>query len=178
VDKGLIPTGELKNVAGTPMDFTTRPRLGKRINESDEQLVFGKGYDHNWVLTRAGGSELSIAAEAYDPKSGRRVEVLTTEPGVQFYSGNFLDGAKGKGNKPYPQRAPSAGDAALSGFAESSELPQHLAEATCGFSLADRVSLFGEIAAEQVMCQMTKVLVRRLDVEVRVWGTRIRDLCL
>jgi len=105
VDKGLIPTGELKNVAGTPMDFNNATAIGKRINESDEQLVFGKGYDHNWVLTWAGGSELSIAAEAYDPKSGRRVEVLTTEPGVQFYSGNFLDGAKGKGNKPYPQRA-------------------------------------------------------------------------
>jgi aldose 1-epimerase len=105
VDKGLIPTGELKNVAGTPMDFNNATAIGKRINESDEQLVFGKGYDHNWVLTRAGGSELSLAAEAYDPKSGRKLEVLTTEPGVQFYSGNFLDGAKGKGNKPYPQRA-------------------------------------------------------------------------
>jgi aldose 1-epimerase len=104
VDKGLIPTGELKNVAGTPMDFNTATAIGKRINESDEQLVFGKGYDHNWVLTRPGNG-LSIAAEAYDPKSGRRLEVLTTEPGVQFYSGNFLDGAKGKGNKPYPQRA-------------------------------------------------------------------------
>ncbi len=106
VDKGLIPTGELKNVGGTPMDFNSATAIGKRINESDEQLVFGKGYDHNWVLTRAGGgSGLSVAAEAYDPKSGRKLEVLTTEPGVQFYSGNFLDGAKGKGNKPYPQRA-------------------------------------------------------------------------
>ena len=106
VDKALIPTGELKNVAGTPMDFNRATAIGKRINESDEQLVFGKGYDHNWVLTRVGGgSGWSIAAEAYDPKSGRTLEVLTTEPGVQFYSGNFLDGAKGKGNKPYPQRA-------------------------------------------------------------------------
>ena len=104
VDKGLIPTGELKEVAGTPFDFNRAAAIGKRINESDEQLVFGKGYDHNWVLTSA-GSGLSIAAEAHDPKSGRKLEVLTTEPGVQFYSGNFLDGAKGKGNKPYPQRA-------------------------------------------------------------------------
>lgn len=104
VDKGLIPTGQLRNVAGTPFDFNSATAIGKRINESDEQLVLGKGYDHNWVLTRAGGG-LSIAAEAYDPKSGRKLEVLTTEPGVQFYSGNFLDGAKGKGNKPYPQRA-------------------------------------------------------------------------
>src|SRR5713101_8937160 len=84
VDKGLIPTGELKNVAGTPMDFNSATAIGKRINESDEQLVFGKGYDHNWVLARAGGGNgLSIAAEAYDPKSGRKLEVLTTEPGVQ-----------------------------------------------------------------------------------------------
>jgi len=97
VDKTLIPTGELKNVGGTPMDFNGATAIGKRINENDEQLVFGKGYDHNWVLTRAGGG-LSMAAEAYDPKSGRKLEVLTTEPGVQFYSGNFLDGAKGKGN--------------------------------------------------------------------------------
>jgi aldose 1-epimerase len=104
VDKTLIPTGELKNVGGTPMDFNSATAIGKRINENDEQLVFGKGYDHNWVLTRA-GSGLSMAAEAYDPKSGRKLEVLTTEPGVQFYTGNFLDGAKGKGNKPYPQRA-------------------------------------------------------------------------
>jgi aldose 1-epimerase len=104
VDKGLIPTGELRNVTGTPFDFNSATAIGKRINESDEQLVFGKGYDHNWVVTRA-GSGLSLAAEAYDPKSGRKLEVLTTEPGVQFYSGNFLDGAKGKGNKPYPQRA-------------------------------------------------------------------------
>src|SRR5467141_3529374 len=106
VEKGLIPTGELKNVAGTPMDFNSATAIGKRINESDEQLVFGKGYDHNWVLARAGGGNgLSIAAEAYDPKSGRRLEVLTTEPGVQFYSGNFLDGSKGKANKAYGQRA-------------------------------------------------------------------------
>src|SRR5467141_3115165 len=106
VDKTLIPTGELKNVGGTPMDFNSATAIGKRINENDEQLVFGKGYDHNWVLTRAGGGNgLSIAAEAYDPKSGRRLEVLTTEPGVQFYSGNFLDGSKGKANKAYGQRA-------------------------------------------------------------------------
>jgi aldose 1-epimerase len=107
VDKTLIPTGELRDVAGTPLDFTSATAIGKRINESDEQLVFGKGYDHNWVLGRSGsGNGLTIAAEAYDPKSGRKLEVLTTEPGVQFYSGNFLDGtAKGKGNKAYAQRA-------------------------------------------------------------------------
>jgi aldose 1-epimerase len=106
VDKSLIPTGELVAVAGTPMDFNTATAIGKRIDDNYEQLVFGKGYDHNWVLVRSGsGKDLSIAAEAYDPKSGRKLEVLTSEPGVQFYSGNFLDGAKGKGNKPYPHRA-------------------------------------------------------------------------
>src|SRR4029077_12910344 len=108
VDKTLIPTGELREVAGTPMDFTSATAIGKRINENYEQLVFGKGYDHNWVIASGGGKGLTLplAAEAYDPKSGRKLEVLTTEPGVQFYSGNFLDGsAKGKGNKAYGQRA-------------------------------------------------------------------------
>src|SRR6266849_3300227 len=107
VDKTLIPTGELRDVAGTPLDFTTATSIGKRISENYEQLVFGKGYDHNWVLARAEGEKgLTLATEAYDPKSGRKLEVLTTEPGVQFYSGNFLDGsAKGKGNKTYGQRA-------------------------------------------------------------------------
>jgi len=107
VDKTLIPTGELRDVAGTPLDFATATAIGKRINEDYEQLVFGKGYDHNWVLGRSsGGNGLSIAAEAYDAKSGRKLEVLTTEPGIQFYSGNFLDGsAKGKANKAYTQRA-------------------------------------------------------------------------
>jgi aldose 1-epimerase len=107
VDKTLIPTGELRDVAGTPLDFTSATAIGKRINENYEQLMFGKGYDHNWVLARAESEKgLALAAEAYDPKSGRKLEVLTTEPGVQFYSGNFLDGsAKGKGNKAYGQRA-------------------------------------------------------------------------
>jgi aldose 1-epimerase len=108
VDKTLIPTGELRDVAGTPMDFTSATAIGKRINENYEQLVFGKGYDHNWVIASGSGKglTLTLAAEAYDPKSGRKLEVLTTEPGVQFYSGNFLDGsAKGKGNKAYGQRA-------------------------------------------------------------------------
>jgi aldose 1-epimerase len=104
VDKTLIPTGELRGVAGTPLDFDTPTVIGKRINEDYEQLVVGKGYDHNWVLA-TGGRKLTIAAEAYDPKSGRTLEVATTEPGVQFYSGNFLDGSEGKGGKPYPVRS-------------------------------------------------------------------------
>ena len=105
VDKTLIPTGELRDVAGTPLDFNSATAIGKRINEDYEQLVFGKGYDHNWVLASGGGKGLSIAAEAYEPKSGRMLKVLTTEPGVQFYSGNFLDGSTGKGGKAYPRRS-------------------------------------------------------------------------
>ena len=105
VDKTLISTGELRDVAGTPLDFTRATAIGKRINESYEQLAFGKGYDHNWVLASDSRKGLALAAEVYDPKSGRTLEVLTSEPGVQFYSGNFLDGPKGKGNKPYGRRA-------------------------------------------------------------------------
>jgi aldose 1-epimerase len=107
VDNTLIPTGELRDVAGTPLDFTSATVIGKRIDENYEQLVFGKGYDHNWVVARSGsGNGLALAAEAYDPKSGRKLEVLTSEPGTQFYSGNFLDGTvKGKGNKVYARRA-------------------------------------------------------------------------
>ena len=105
VDKTLIPTGELQDVAGTPLDFTGATAIGTRINENYEQLIFGKGYDHNWVLASDRGHDLIVAAEAADPKSGRILEVLTTEPGVQFYSGNFLDGSPGKGNKAYGKRA-------------------------------------------------------------------------
>jgi aldose 1-epimerase len=105
VDKTLIPTGELREVAGTPLDFNRATVIGKRIDEDYEQLVFGKGYDHNWVLASGGGKGLTVAAEAHDPKSGRMLELLTTEPGVQFYSGNFLDGSTGKGGKAYPRRS-------------------------------------------------------------------------
>lgn len=103
VDSTLIPTGELKKVEGTPFDFRTPQGIGKRIDGQDEQLKFGKGYDHNWVLDSSG--KLAEAAEAYDPKSGRVLHVLTDQPGVQFYTGNFLDGSiKGKGGKAYPLR--------------------------------------------------------------------------
>jgi aldose 1-epimerase len=103
VDKGLIPTGELKPVAGTPFDFTKATAIGARIEQKDEQLVFGKGYDHNWVLN---GSGMKKAAEVYDPKTGRVMEVMTDQPGLQFYTGNFLDGTiHGKGGKVYGHRA-------------------------------------------------------------------------
>jgi aldose 1-epimerase len=103
VDKGLIPTGQIKPVKGTPFDFTIATAIGARIGQQDEQLVFGKGYDHNWVLNP--GSGMKKAAEVYEPKSGRVMEVLTMEPALQFYTGNFLDGTiKGKGGMPYPRR--------------------------------------------------------------------------
>lgn len=100
VDAGLIPTGELKPVESTPFDFRKPTAVGARISASDEQLHLGRGYDHNWVLD-SGGGKLSEAAEVYDPSSGRVLKVLTDQPGIQFYSGNFLDGSiKGKGGKP------------------------------------------------------------------------------
>ena len=100
VDAGLIPTGELKPVESTPFDFRKATAVGARINADDEQLHRGHGYDHNWVLDSKGG-KLAEAAELYDPGSGRLLKVLTDQPGVQFYSSNFLDGSiKGKGGKP------------------------------------------------------------------------------
>jgi aldose 1-epimerase len=91
VDKGLIPTGELRSVDGTPFDFRQPHAIGERINSGDEQLVIAKGYDHNWVLNRSGDA-LFPAAKVTEAKFGRVMEVLTTEPGLQFYTGNFLDG--------------------------------------------------------------------------------------
>jgi aldose 1-epimerase len=103
-DKGSIPTGVLQSVKGTPMDFTKPCAIGTHINDDFEQLKFGQGYDHNWVLNKK-GKELTLAARAYEPNSGRVLEIYTTEPGVQFYSGNFLDGSiTGKQGKVYKHR--------------------------------------------------------------------------
>lgn len=103
VDSGLIPTGELKPVAGTPFDFVKPHTVGERINADDEQIKLGHGYDHNFVVD-GGGKALTKAAEVYDSGSGRVLEVLTTEPGVQFYTSNFLDGLiKGKQGIAYPR---------------------------------------------------------------------------
>ncbi|MGD2218419.1 MAG: aldose epimerase family protein [Gemmatimonadales bacterium] len=105
VDAGLIPTGELRQVAGSPMDFRKSMPIGSRIEEADEQLRFAGGYDHNFVLDDHDGS-LRLAARVYEPSSGRVMEVYTTEPGIQFYSGNFLDGGNvGKGGSPYEHRS-------------------------------------------------------------------------
>lgn len=104
VDQGLIPTGELRSVKGTPMDFTQPLAIGARIERQDEQLIFGKGYDHNWVLN-SGRGKLALAARVYEPTTGRVMEVYTTEPGVQFYTGNFLDGSiRGKRGHVYQKR--------------------------------------------------------------------------
>lgn len=104
VDQGLIPTGEIKPVKGTPFDFTSAHAIGERIAQNDPQLQFGKGYDHNYVLRSRNGS-LAKAAEVYEPGSGRVMEVWTTEPGVQFYTGNNMaESLKGKDGKIYARR--------------------------------------------------------------------------
>ena len=104
VDKGLIPTGELRPVKGTPYDFTTPHVIGERVGSKDEQMVFGGGYDHNWVLNNQDG-DMALAARVTEPTTGRIMEIWTTEPGMQFYCGNFLDGHNiGKSGKPYNLR--------------------------------------------------------------------------
>ena len=104
VDKNLIPTGELAPVAGTPFDFLKPTAIGARINADNEQLKLGRGYDHNWVLD-GDGKKVTVAAEAYEPTTGRVLEVLTDQPGIQFYTGNFLDGTvTGTDGKVYKQR--------------------------------------------------------------------------
>ncbi len=101
VDKGLIPTGAIMKVEDTPFDFRTPHKIGERINDPDEQIRFGKGYDHNWVLNKKDHS-LTLAARVTDSIGGRVMEVWTTEPAIQFYTGNFLNGSEiGKGGKPY-----------------------------------------------------------------------------
>lgn len=105
VDKTLIPTGELRAVAGTPFDFRTPHRIGDRINVQDEQLMYGQGYDHNFVLNRT-GTGLQLAGSVTDPNSGRKMDVLTTQPGLQFYTGNQLDGTiHGKNGAVYGKRS-------------------------------------------------------------------------
>lgn len=104
VDKTLIPTGELKNVSETPFDFKTPTAIGSRIDKKDQQLEFGLGYDHCWVLNTQGDTS-KVAATLHDPATGRVMSVKTSEPGIQFYSGNFLDGTiTGKFNTVYKKR--------------------------------------------------------------------------
>jgi len=104
IDATSIPTGELRSVKGTPFDFTKMTAIGARIDQDDQQLKLGRGYDHNFVLNGDTMRALFLAAQAYDPHSGRVLEVLTTEPGIQLYTGNFLDGIHGKDGKVYNRR--------------------------------------------------------------------------
>lgn len=106
VDASIIPTGELRPVAGTPFDFSTPEAIGARIGAPDEQLRIAGGYDHNFVLDRQPGDGLALAARVTDPLSGRGLDVHTTEPGIQVYTGNFLDGSVvGKGGVPHRYRS-------------------------------------------------------------------------
>jgi len=106
VDASLIPTGELRRVQGTPFDFSTAETVGARIGADDEQLRLAGGYDHNFVIDRQGATDLALAARLTDPVSARGVDIHTTEPGIQFYTGNFLDGTvKGKGGVPHRYRS-------------------------------------------------------------------------
>ncbi|HKL20767.1 MAG TPA: hypothetical protein VJ904_03110, partial [Tichowtungia sp.] len=105
-DETAIPTGEETEVAGTPFDFRTPHAIGERIDDDNEQLHFAQGYDHTFCLNKTKEDEPSFCARAEDPESGRVLEVFTTEPGVQFYTGNFIDGTlKGKGGCMYGRRA-------------------------------------------------------------------------
>lgn len=104
VDANLIPTG-VRPVAGTPFDFTKPTPIGERINQDDEQLKFGRGYDHNWVINQKRKGRITLAATVTEPTTGRVLEMLTTEPATQFYTGNFLDGSiTGKNGWVYQHR--------------------------------------------------------------------------
>jgi aldose 1-epimerase len=106
VDTTLIPLGKQTNVAGTAFDFRKAHPIGDSVNSKDPQIVNGKGYDHNFPLVRTADKGLQLAASVYSPKTGIFMEVFTTEPGIQFYGGNFLDGSLvGKNGKPYPFRS-------------------------------------------------------------------------
>jgi aldose 1-epimerase len=102
-DDTNVPTGEILSVKGTPMDFTVAKKIGRDINQDYDQLKYGNGYDHNWVLDHPAG-ELGLAAVAHDPASGRVMEIYTTQPGVQLYTSNWMDNEKGKGGKKYQKR--------------------------------------------------------------------------
>ena len=121
VDKGLIPTGEIAKVDSTPFDFRTPTAIGARINVDNVQLKFGGGYDHNWVLNNVDG-KVHLVATVYEAKSGRYMELLTNQPGLQFYSGNFLNGmVAGKGGIKYQFRSALCLEA--QGFPDSPNKP-------------------------------------------------------
>jgi aldose 1-epimerase len=104
-DATAIPTGEILKVEGTPFDFRTPKAIGNEIDADNEQIKFGNGYDHNYVLNKKEEGELSLAAKLTDPKSGRTLECYTTEPGMQLYTGNYLEGYKGANGATFPRRS-------------------------------------------------------------------------
>jgi aldose 1-epimerase len=104
LDENLIPTGEFMPVKGTPFDFTQAKPIGQDIDQDHPQLIAGNGYDHNWVLDKE-KDQLSLAARVSEPTTGRILEIYTTDPGIQFYSGNFMDGTVGKSGKAYKVRS-------------------------------------------------------------------------
>ncbi len=104
VDKLLIPTGDIDDVEDTPFDFRKPKTVGARVDADNKQIRYGGGYDHNWVLNKEKAGEMTFAARVYEPISGRQMEIYTTEPGIQFYCGNFLGGQKGKNGKAYRYR--------------------------------------------------------------------------
>ena len=139
----MIPTGEIAAVEGTPFDFRKPTAIGARINAPHPQIKNGQGYDHNWVLNREGPG-LELAARVLEPSTGRTLEVATTEPGMQFYAGNFLDGTivgKGGSSLPAPQRVLPR-DAAFSGLAEPAGLSVDAAWAGRDLQLADRLQVW------------------------------------
>jgi len=105
IDENSIPTGEIRSVKGTPFDFTTPHRVGEHIDDDDEQIRHGAGYDHCYVLNKREPGELTFAAKITEPVSGRTMEVFTTEPGVQFYSDNWADGYRGQNGATFPRRS-------------------------------------------------------------------------
>ena len=150
VNAGLIPTGELRAVKATPFDFSTPHRIGERIDANDEQIKFGGGYDLNWVLDNQGGL-LARAATVYEPSTGRVMDVLTTEPGVQFYTANHLDGTLRGPSRPGLHNARQCllpGDATLSRLAKPTVVSQRDPPARRDHAEHDRLSLFHQITSE------------------------------
>ena len=140
VNSTLIPTGEVRRVEGTPFDFREPTVIGARINQDDEQLKFGRGYDHNWVLERTEKQDLRAAAEVFEPTSGRVLEVLTTEPGIQFHSGNFCASQGWSIIRSSHRSLPR--NSTLSRFAEPPEFSVDSFKAWPGFSVNDSLSVF------------------------------------
>jgi aldose 1-epimerase len=135
IDSSLVPYGDIEPVAGKPFDFRTPHKIGERIDQDDQQLRYGSGYDHNFVLNRTGDKVSVLAARVKEPVSGRVLELFTEEPGVQFYSGNFLDGSLAGKGRQYVHR---------SGFCLE---PQHFPDSPNNPSFPNTILRPGEVYA-------------------------------